>query len=190
MSQKTPTEKDIRHMMAWVRPKLPPPQMTGRNFDSQYPALVRELTHTLKLDSKAVWDSYGQGYASFAEIWLYRKTPDFKFQADKKQTQSHGLTILLSTLAPYFVLSEGTKFWSVDGRSSGGGMPGFLETDVFTTAGVRKLAPRVEAHLTKAGLVRLSKSQLAEPLPLEFHFDNNLATDVPCLFDALFFWYD
>jgi hypothetical protein len=190
MSGKFPTEKDIRQMMAWVRPKLPVAQMTGRNFKSQYRGAVRGLVQSLKLESKAEWDSYGQGYASFAEIWVYRETPDFKFQSDKKQTQSHGLVILLSTLAPYFVLSEGSKFWSMDGRSSGGSMPSYAGTDAFPTSGVRELSSKVEAHLAKTGLVRLSKADLKEPLPAEFHFDTNLGADVPCLFDALFFWYD
>ena len=186
---KLPGQKDIKKMLVWALPRLPPAPAGGRSIEHMYPDIVRDLVRQYRLETKVEWDSYGQGYASYVDAWFYRDQPEFRSPAaTKAQKDFVGLDVLFCRLAPYYVMSEGTKFWH--DRGGGGTMPGYTGVDEFPTRAVKDLSEKAAVFLNAQGLVRLSKVGVSEELPQEFHFDTNLVDDKHRLFDALFFWYD
>ena len=184
-----PTSRDLKRMTKWAVSRLPAAPGSGRNIESTYPELIRVMAREFKLESRVEWDSYGQGYASFVDAWFYQNKPEFQLPAlTKGEKRFTGPYVLLCRDAPYFVVGEGAKSWTAKGGSSY--LPDFSSIDEFSTRAVRDLSEKLSAYVAERGLVRLHKSDVAEELPEDLHFDTNLADDKHRLFHALFFWYD
>jgi hypothetical protein len=184
-----PTSRDLKRMTKWAVSRLPAAPSCGRSIESAYPELIHDLTREFKLESRIEWESYGQGYASYVDAWFYQDKPEFQLPAlTKGEMRFTGPYVLLCRDAPYFVMGEGAKSWTAKGGSSY--LPGFSSIDEFSTRAVRDLSEKLSAFLAEHGLVRLRKSDVAEELPEDLHFDTNLADGKHRLYDALFFWYD
>jgi hypothetical protein len=185
-----PDARHIKRVMQWAETRLPPPApKPGRCSTSDYPDVIREVARKFQLETRIEANSYGQGYASFVEAWFYKDTQDFRL-APHTEHERHflGLYVLFCRRAPYFAMGSGAKSWRAGGGSSF--MPSFQSTDVFAIPAIAALATKVAALGAARGLVRLQKSDLAEPLPQDLRFDSNLSDGPPRLFDALFFWND
>ena len=184
-----PTARDFKTMSAWAVSRLPKAPFDGKKVDSAYPEIIRDVTKRLKLQSKIEDNSYRQGFASYIDAWFYQDRPAFRLPPYAEGVHDfHGLYVLFCRFAPYYVMGQGAKSWS--DRAGSSYMLAFSGVDVFQTQAVKDLSGRMDPHLSKYGLLRLHKAQLAEQLPPEFHFDTNLVDEKHRLYDALFFWYD
>lgn len=135
-----------------------------------YRAIVRTVRATHWLGC-TVSPEPGSGYASFIEAWFYREG-DYR-----------GLAVFFSKLAPYYVIGEGRK---------GVFLLDYERLDVFEHQNVAALVAPVCGVLDHNGLIRLSKAELAHPLPGScaggFY---TMITQPPWRhFDALFHWVD
>ena len=185
-----PTEKGIKKALVWALPKLPPALIGGPKFEHLYPDILRDMERKLKLECRIEWDSFGQGYASFVDAFVYQDKPEFRLKfVDKDSHHFAGAHILLCRLAPYYVLGQGSKAWKARG-GGGGSLLSFSGVDVFPIQAVEQLTEKVTNFLSTQQLVRLRKADVAEQLPAELQFDSNLIDEKHRLFDALFFWND
>lgn len=173
----------------WMRENLPAGLQDARRMNKDYREIVRELKRKFRLEGHGTWESYGQGAASFADVWCYRDTAEFR-RPSHKPGDNHftGLWILLCFRFPCFVMGEGPRCWSK--KSSASYMPSFSQVDQLKTQGVRDLAARIEPFLVDRGLTRLRKRDVATALPPDIEIESNLIEGHPRIFDALFFWYD
>jgi len=166
-----------------------PPQGRNKPGPSFYPDFERTICKRFKLQSRSEWNSFGQGYASFVDLWFYKDSVAFRLPLlANKGHHFTGLHVFLSRLGPYFIMCEGSKSWTT--RSASSGLPGWAAIDNFVTPEIKMLAAKIDVYLTGEGLVRLHKAGLAEHLPERFAFESNLGDDPMRLFDALFFWQD
>ena len=151
-----------------------------------YEGLVRQIEREQDLRSREEWNHYGSGYASFIEAWFY--PADDRARLPGREEGHAGLVVLFSRLSRYFVLGQDEKTWSADRGSAG--LPNFSTVDEITHPMILPFVLPVTNLLTKAGLQRLHRQDLAAPLPETLHVPTIL-TDLPFRqFDALFYWQD
>ena len=96
--------------------------------------------------------------------------------------------MLLSRLSRFFVMGQDEKAWSAD--SGSGGLPNFSTVDDITHPVVLSLVAPVTARLTIHGLQRLSRPELAAPLPEGVPVPTILTHEPFRQFAALFYWED
>lgn len=155
------------------------------HVDEMLRETVRLLCKTTGSTSRAEFDHYGSGYASFVDAWLFKDEPAFR----KRAQHFTGLTILLCRLAPYFCIFEGEKMWS-EGGSGASYLPAYSMIDAFRTDAVLQLASEAERSLIGLGWRRLRKEDISQEVPPSIRIPTNL-TDPPYReFDALFHWED
>ena len=83
---------------------------------------------------------------------------------------------------------EAEKSWHTHGGSSY--LPEFEMIDRLPTHVVADLAHQVQAILESYGLVRASRDELMESLPLALYVPTILTNRAFSQFDALFYWED
>lgn len=157
--------------------------------DSHLKTICEEVQAETGALSRIEWDHYGSGYASFVDAWFYKPTSEFAAKDPVRHGEEHvGLVVLLSRLTAAFVFLEGEKHWHSKGGSSY--LPCFQGVDSLSSPGVIDLSAQAQSVLERHGLRRLSKLDLARPLPLDTPVPTILG-DAPFFeFDALFHWED
>lgn len=173
----------------WIWEKLPQIARSEPPHDERYAQIMQEVVRRLSLKERAEWESYGSGYASFVDVWLYRDEPQFRRPLyDKADYSFTGLWVALCRHAPCYVMGEGEQSWSA--VNGGSYLPSLEGVDALKTPAVALLANEVEGVLNEHGLVRLRKSDVEIPLPQDVQFESNLAHGALRIFDAFFFWND
>jgi hypothetical protein len=147
--------------------------------------ILAQVRGKLRLLDKSEFGHYGSGYASFADCWLYRDEPEFKFDTGNRYW---GLVALFSTLSHYYVIGEGQKAW--DNKSASSYLPSFEFVDRITHPAAQNIADGVCAILNNRGLVRAHADDLSESLPRNAAVPTILANPPFHHFDALFYWED
>ena len=167
-----------------------PPWSTDQDaVEAVLRALCVQLKGQLNLCSRIEWDHYGCGYASFVDAWFYRPTPEFKSkQVIPKSEGYEGLVVLFARFAPYYVFMQGTKHW--DKRGGSDYLPDAMMVDALDAPAVIALAGEMQPLLARAGLTRLSSSDLAAPLDPDIAVPTILSQPPFTQFDALFHWED
>ena len=154
-----------------------------------YENLVRQIERAEGLSARVEWGHYGSGYASFIEAWFYPADGGACLPPHQAGDERHaGLVVLLSRLSRLFVLGQGGRSWSVNGGS--GELPDFSTVDDLTHPALLPHVAPVTALLTAAGLRRLSRADLAAPLPPDVMVPTILSDKPFRQFDALFHWED
>ena len=120
---------------------------------------------------------------------VLKTNPEFNVEKPLRCENEHtGLVVLLSRLSPFFVFMEAEKSWHTHGGSSY--LPEFEMIDRLPTHVVADLAHQVQAILESYGLVRASRDELMESLPLALYVPTILTNRAFSQFDALFYWED
>jgi hypothetical protein len=141
---------------------------------------------SLGVASRVEWNHYGSGYASFVDAWFYKT--DQSGRLSNFSDHHIGIWVLLSRTTRYFVIGQGEKTWSPKGGSSY--LPCFDSMDDIDHPAIASLAPMLTEHFTNAGLIRLRREHLAEPLDPSYGVPGILSGPPFYHFDALFHWED
>ena len=183
----TPTDISLLLKAEPITDRQPWASGRERKVEKFYRGVVREIERQAGVKSRNEWDHYGSGYASFIDAWFYAEHEGFRRKEEGGECYS-GLSVLFSRLSPYYVVAEGVKFWHDTGGSSY--LPCLEFVDQIECDAVVELAESVQALLLERGLFRLTRSQLAEPLPKGTHVPTILCDPPYSHFDALFHWED
>lgn len=151
-----------------------------------YEPLVRNIELVERLKSRVEWNHYGSGYASFIDAWFYPS--DDSSRVSPQEQRYLGIFVLLSRLSRFFVIGQGEKSWSTKGGASY--MPDFDLMDAVKHRDLVGHAETITRILVDAGLVRLKKEQLEQPLAQKFGTPSILSSPPHRHFDALFHWND
>lgn len=157
-----------------LTPRAPWPWVPRQDegVDQKIRRVIAGLETALSVSSRADFDHYGCGYASFVNAWFSR------WEAAQHDT---GLVVLFCRLAPCYCLLE---------AGSASCLPCFEAIDAFHSTPVERLACEVEQHLAAMGYLRLRRSDLAHLLPEGTTSATNLSNAPYRHFDALFNWED
>jgi len=146
---------------------------------------VEAIEAETNTSSRAVFDDYGSGYASYVDAWFYRPTEDFRTGPD----QYVGLVVLFSRLTNHFVVGEGAKHWN-DSGSASSYLPAIQIVDAIENEAVSTLASTAIRILTGMGVRRLKRDDLNPLLPEDTDVPTILTEGPFRLFDAVFYWED
>ena len=172
-----------------VRLPLPFDPADDESIRRFYGNLVKQIERADGLRARVEWGHYGSGYASFIEAWFYPADGRASLPPHQAGDERHaGLVVLLSRLSRYFVLGQDEHSWSANGGS--GGLPNFSTVDDLTHPALLPHVAPMTALLTAAGLRRLSRADLAAPLPPDVRVPTILSDQPFRQFDALFHWED
>jgi len=158
-------------------------------IDSYYKGVCDAVSRSTTALSRIEWQHYGSGYASFVDAWFYKCSSDFNVNKPSRYGEEHvGLAVLLSRLSPYYVFIEAEQHWHPHGCS--GYLPALGMVDSLQNPGVLRLSEPVQQVLASFGLIRVSRDELAEPLPPNLQVPTILTEGPYTQFDALFYWED
>lgn len=89
---------------------------TRADVDGAIKSLIAEIKRSFNLQDRTVWNSYGSGYASYVDCFLYNPDRSFRLpQVGAGGAGYVGLVLLFSRLSPFYVFGEGEKSWSPGG---------------------------------------------------------------------------
>lgn len=172
------------------------------NNQQEIEAHIRRLFYRLKripdLILEAEWDHFGSGYASFVEIFCYRKA-DIVVVEEKngeRELEISGIIVDVCRLAPVAIMGEDERFKTVDiatNEEIAGAYSSLLDDPRRVKVGEKFQA--VEYQLSQAleefGYKILDEAILKQPLS----FEAKIATLYRKpggykVMDALFYWED
>ena len=172
-----------------IKDQYPWSEQDASSIEAFYKSACATVERTANVSSRTEWNHYGSGYASYIDAWFYRPSADFHVTQPLKYGHEYsGLVVLLSRLAPFFAFMEEEKRWSAHTATSY--LPTLEAIDNLRSPAVRELATKVQITLEGLGLTRVSKTDLAVPLPPGVSAVTNLTDRGFTHFDALFYWDD
>jgi hypothetical protein len=134
-----------------------------------------------------IQDSYGSGYASYVDVFCYKKDRSSS-QVKSGTTYISGIAIYLCKLAPVVVMgSMGIS------RGPNGGTFGFLRAEdvgTFPPGDWLKVETEIRQKLERHGFEILKPRELKKPLPFTAHIETNFGDPPFTIFDAFFHWMD
>jgi hypothetical protein len=171
------------------------------NMDNDHPyyggnerlikGLLRETVHDLKdshlIDLEVDSESYGSGYASFWDLFCYKKNgKSSTIKGDT--TYTDGIAVYLCKLAPVAVMGamERTKSKNIKGST-------FLHAeDVGTlpSGNWLEIAREIRTKLEKYGFVMPESKILKQKMPFEANIQTIIGDAPYQIFDAFFHWED
>lgn len=150
-------------------------------------SVVGSISAIKNLAIEANFDSYGSGYASYVDIFCYKKDGSSSEQKDY-ELWIDGIRVYINRLAPVAIFGESeiTKHRNggssdfISNHSAGSLPPGDWEDEI---RGIKRV-------LEKYHFTILDKTYLNEPLPFQAKIPTILSDPPYKLFDALFYWED
>ena len=171
----------------------------------QIESYIQELVDTLNrsetLKCEAMFDHYGSGYASYVDLFCYKRNEKRKIKEDNEEVTIYleGLVIYISRLAPVAIIGQDnlrskTRFNTEefkDGLFSSFCMmcePEEMidESPKFMTDGYLE----IKQKLADAGYSILHKEYLSQPLPFKTEIQTSTDPSQYKVFDAIFYWMD
>jgi hypothetical protein len=170
--------------------------VTGEAIDQFHNSVVENVSTKFGLLARSDYESYGSGYASFADVFLFRKKA-LKIQSRKisevvkgvKKTvdlEDHiyeGVRFLLSREAPVFAFGMDTESTTYQGGKCRGGSSGFLSKERLGSVPAYwwpKNTVAVTRMFQAHGLKILDRATLATDLDFDAEIATNLKlTDNP-----------
>ncbi len=147
---------------------------------------VAYLSRSLLVTVEADFDSYGSGYASFVEVFCYKRDGS-STKAFGTGSRITGIVYCLSRHAP--VVAFG---WDNRTRHATGGsfsLP-FKERSTLPEGDWDEVHREITGELRQRGFEIADEALLERPLPFAAKIETNLNEPPYRLFDLLFFWYD
>ncbi len=169
-----------------IDPGLPFDSHKDKSVRAFYEPIILAAAKRFQLGTRIEWNHYGSGYASFIDAWFYRKDQGGRLSEDADHHV--GIWVLLSRTTRFFAMGQGEK----SGHPRGGCsyLPCFDSMDDIEHPAISILADPIANHFTEAGLIRLRKESLSEPLDSSYKVPTILAGPPFRHFDALFHWED
>jgi hypothetical protein len=151
---------------------------------------IKDVIHDLEQSKKIAIeneDSYGSGYASYVDVFCFKKDGSSS-RVEGLITTTHGIALYLCKLASVAVMGAMTKT-----RSKNGGSSSFLRPD-----DLNKLPPgdwdavifEIKHKLEKQNFVLLEPKILKQTMPFEATIPTILGDPPYQIFDAFFHWED
>jgi hypothetical protein len=89
---------------------------TQADVDGAIKGVIANIKRSFNLQDRTVWNSYGSGYSSYVDCFLYNPQHSFRLPDLRAGEEGYvGLVVLFSRLSPFYVFGEGEKSWSDSG---------------------------------------------------------------------------
>lgn len=178
------------------------------NDKKQIEQYIQDLFYKLNcskfIQCEAIFDHYGSGYASYVDIFCYKRDGSSKLNEEYIEKdlltsiQLEGLVIYISRLAPVAILGKDIRHKAVidtekvkDEFFSGMGMMSKPEEvlDEAPQFFVEEF-PEIKQILKNAGYELLEREYLSQPLPFTTKIQTFTDPRQYKVFDAIFYWMD
>jgi len=149
--------------------------------------LIYKFDKSKLLDYDVDFDSYGCGYSSYVDLFLYKKNRRSTIVKGNSD-YIDGISIYISRLAPVAVLGVNQK----TKHDSGGGY-GFLSTksiNKLPEGDWKNEINYIKQRFEKNNITFLSNKIVNKKLDFDVEISTNLSEDEYKVFDALFHWMD
>ena len=137
---------------------------------------------------EADFNSFGCGYASFVELFCFKKDGSFTRRFLGSGQEMTGIVVYVSRLAP--VATWGAERRTRHARGGSSTLLSYDTLDTMPDGDWKAVWEEVQAMLTQHGIELASGSQLNTLLPFLAVLETNLGEPPYRLFDLLFHWYD
>ncbi|MFL0507386.1 hypothetical protein ACH0B5_16720 [Ureibacillus sp. 179-F W5.1 NHS] len=172
------------------------------NDDQEIEAHIRRLFHRINripnLECEAEWNHFGSGYASFVELFCYRKE-DVKVVEEKyghREIRTDGIIIDICRLAPVAIMGEDDRYKTIRTETNEvvGGAHGTLLSGphrLKISKDFQTIAENLKQVLEEFDYELLEAKELNQPLS----FQTEIATIYRepreyLVMDAIFYWED
>ncbi|BBH24367.1 hypothetical protein Back11_57120 [Paenibacillus baekrokdamisoli] len=163
-------------------------QKNDEEIDSYINNLVGGLSSIKNLKVEADFNNYGSGYASFVNIFCYKKDGS-STEIIKGHTTINGILLYVCRHAPVAAYGR-----SQVRRHSHGGSHEFLTTKLIATVPTgewMEIENRIKEQLENYHFGILSKDYLEEPIDFNISIPTIINEDESYkIFDCFFFWED
>lgn len=157
------------------------------DIENYIKSVVADLNRSTNIIAEADYDMYGSGYASYVDVFCYRK------DGSSTSRKSYGVTIegislYICRLAPVSIYG-----YSKITRHSHGGSSEFLSFDRVNTLPLGDWIEFIEEIVRKVHKYNISildKEYLTSPLPFDAKIPTILGDAPYKIFDAFFYWED
>lgn len=202
------THEQLRAMIDGKTTGTSFPYHTGseEEIEKHIKTLLHHLKQSERIDCDGEFDHYGSGYASYVELFCYKRNGGsvirHSYIAKDSVTalEIEGVVVYASRLAPVAVIGKDQRLKSIrDGRGEKeefySGRSFLSPKDVGTQpSGFREEVLEIRNQLTAAGYTVLEKDDVIQPLPFEAKIPTILCIPknggVYKVFDAIFYWSD
>ncbi len=151
---------------------------------------VKNVLHDLEQSKQIAVeseDSYGSGYASYLDIFCYKKNgASSRVQAGTTTTE--GIALYLCKLAPVATMGAMTKTKSKKGSGYGFLRPEDLNK--LPAGDWNSVVAEIKLKLEKQNFVLLEPKVLKQKMPFEANIPTILGDPPYQIFDAFFHWED
>lgn len=155
--------------------------------DEYISKVVGSLAAIKNLDYKAEFEHYGSGYASYVEVFCYKK--DGSSSEERNGVlEIDGIRIYICRLTPVAVIGKGRVT-----KHDKGGSSDFLPSqnvDVLPSGDWEEMAAGIRGVLARYHFKDLDSNYVSQPLPFEADIPTLLGDPPYKIFDALFYWED
>ena len=149
--------------------------------------VVGSFASIRSLQYEAIFDSYGSGYASYVDVFCWKK--DGSSSEEREGILwIEGIRIYICRLAPVAVIGRGQMT-----KHATGGSRDYIESttvNVFPSGDWEQEIKDIRALLKSYWFNLLEPTYLNQPLPFEAKIRTILADKPFKVFDALFYWED
>jgi hypothetical protein len=148
--------------------------------------VLHDLEHSKQIAVESD-DGYGSGYASYLDIFCFKKDGSSS-RASGLSTTIDGIALYLCKLAPVAVMGAMTKTKSKNGGSSSFLRPGDLNK--FPADDWDVVITEIKHKLEKQNIVLLEPKVLKQEMPFEANIPTIFGDPPYQIFDAFFHWED
>lgn len=181
-----------------VRNKFPYDTNDEREIEAHIRRLFHRINRIPNLVCEAEWDHFGSGYASFVELFCYKKE-DAKVVEEKyghREIKTEGIIIDVCRLAPVAIMGEDDRYKTVriETNEVVGGTYGSLldgPNPFYLSEKFQVIAIKLKQALKEFDYELLEAEKVIQPLSFQ--------TKIPTIYrepreylvmDAIFYWED
>lgn len=161
---------------------------SDEDIEAHLHQIVAHLEASSAISVEADFNSYGSGYASFVEVFCFKKDGSTRRRFLGSGEKVIGIQVYISRLAPVAVYGAEERT-----RHAHGGSSGLLTHEGVGTipqGNWQAVLEEIASKLISSGIDVADAATIGKLLPFHADIETNLGEPPYRVYDLLFYWYD